>query len=284
MTLRLATADYSFPKLEWEQTLRLARDIQMQAMDIGIFAGRSHLRPEEIFSNIPRSATRVSDALRANDLAIADVFLQPGTVFEEYAVNHPEASVRRKAAEFFHRILEFALRCNAKHVTLLPGVHFPSEAYEDSLKRSAEELSWRTEAAGKLGITFGVEAHIGCITPTPAQVKQLIRMSPGLTLSLDYTHFVYQGIPDDEIEPLLDHASHFHVRGACKGKIQASFKENTIDYRQALRAMKRLNYSGWVVLEYVWVDWMGCNEVDNISETILFRDFLGSADREDQFR
>jgi len=281
MTLRLATADYSFPKLEWEQTLRLARDINMQAMDLGIFAGRSHLRPDEIFSNVPRSATRVSDALRANGLAIADVFLQPGTVFEEYAVNHPEASVRRNAAEFFHRILEFALRCNAKHVTLLPGVHFPGETYEDSLKRCVDELSWRTEAAATLGITLGVEAHIGCITPTPAQVKQLIGMAPGLTLSLDYTHFVYQGIPDNEIEPLLAHTSHFHVRGACKGKIQASFKENTIDYRQVLRAMKRLNYPGWFFLEYVWVDWMGCNEVDNISETILFRDFLCSADRED---
>ncbi len=52
MKLSLATADYSFPKLEWEQTLRLARDIKMQAMDIGLFAGRSHLTPDEIFSNL----------------------------------------------------------------------------------------------------------------------------------------------------------------------------------------------------------------------------------------
>jgi hypothetical protein len=26
-------------------------------------------------------------------------------------------------------------------------------------------------------------------------------MTPGLTLTLDYTHFAYQGIPDDEVEP-----------------------------------------------------------------------------------
>src|SRR5437016_6131907 len=123
MILRLATADYSFPKLEWEQALRLAHDIKMQAMDIGLFAGRSHLTPDAVFSNLPQSAARVLAALQANELAIADVFGQPGKVFEENAVNHPDAGVRKKATEFFDRILEFALRCNAKHLTLLPGIH-----------------------------------------------------------------------------------------------------------------------------------------------------------------
>lgn len=149
--------------------------------------------------------------------------------------------------------------------------------------RCAEELAWRTSAAQKMGITFSVEAHIGCITPTPTQIKRLLGMVPGLTLTLDYTHFTYQGIPDPEVEPLIASASHFHARGACKGKIQASFKENTIDYRRVLQAMHHANYSGLVVLEYVWVDWMGCNEVDNISETILLRDFLNSSANEGKF-
>ena len=132
-------------------------------------------------------------------------------------------------------------------------------------------------AAAKSGITFAVEAHIGSIVPTPAQVKRLVESVPGLTLTLDYTHFTYQGLVDDEIEPLLADASHFHARGACRGKLQAPLKGNTIDYPRVLRTMARMNYSGFVVLEYVWVDWMGCNEVDNLSETILLRDLLRSS-------
>jgi hypothetical protein len=27
-------------------------------------------------------------------------------------------------------------------------------------------------------------------------------------------------------------------------------------------------------VEYVWIDWERCNECDNLSETILFRDYL----------
>ena len=56
--------------------------------------------------------------------------------------------------------------------------------------------------------------------------------------------------------------------------MQASFKDNTIDYARVLRAMRKAKYQGYVGVEYVWIDWEHCNEVDNLSETIQFRDFL----------
>ena len=128
-----------------------------------------------------------------------------------------------------------------------------------------------------MGIVVGIEPHIGSIVSTPALARRLLDLVPGLTLTLDYAHFTLQGIPDDEIEPLLAFASHFHARGACEGKLQASLKENTIDFPRVLRAMKRTGYKGFVVLEYVWTEWMRCNEVDNLSETILLRDQLLAA-------
>jgi len=36
--------------------------------------------------------------------------------------------------------------------------------------------------------------------------------------------------------------------------------------------MQESGYKGWVGIEYVWIDWEHCNECDNLSETILFRD------------
>src|SRR5713226_1282327 len=209
MNLRLATADYSFPLLEWEQTLRLARDIGMEGIDISLFAGRSHLEPDRVLSNPSEAAARVSAAVRSHGLEIADIFGQPGRVFQENAPNHRDPGVRKKAADFFYRILEFTARCNATHLTILPGIHLPEESYEDSLKRCAEELAWRCEEAEKVGICFAVEAHLGSIVPTPAQAQRLLDLVPKLTLALDYTHFTCQGIPDREIEMLLSRASHF---------------------------------------------------------------------------
>jgi sugar phosphate isomerase/epimerase len=276
MTLKLSIADFTFPKLEWEQALRLARDLGMEAVDIGILSGRSHLRPEELLSNPPQAAAHVSAALVAHELKVADVFGQPSTVSGEKAVNHPDLGERKKAAEFYWRILEFVARCNGKHLTLSAGVHFEQESYEDSLMRSAEELAWRVEAAAKVGIVLAVEPAVGNIVSTPPLAKRLIELTPRLTLTLDYSHFTCQGIPDHEIEPLLDYSSHFHARGACKGKLQASFKENTIDFPRVLRAMRSVGYDGYVAFEYVWTEWMHCNEVDNLTETILLRDLLKS--------
>ena len=81
-------------------------------------------------------------------------------------------------------------------------------------------------------------------------------------------------MPDSEIEPLIPLASHFHARCAREGRLQASFQENTIDYARVLDVMRNVGYSGYVGVEYVWIDWEHCNEVDNLSETILLRDFI----------
>lgn len=257
----------------------MARELGVEAVDVALFAGRSHLDIQDVFTDLPRAAKRVNTALNAHGLRIADAFGQPGKVFEENAVNHPEASVRQSATEFFYRMLEFSLRCNGGHMTLLPGVYFPTESQEDSLKRCADELAWRVAAAANVGVVMSVEAHLGSIIPTPQAAAKLLDLVPDLTLTLDYTHFTYQGIPDAEVEPLMARTSHFHARGACRGKIQSTMSENTIDYDGVLRAMQKAKYKGFVVLEYVWTEWMDLNRVDNVSETIILRDLLLAMER-----
>jgi sugar phosphate isomerase/epimerase len=280
--LRLAACDYTFPKLQWEQTVRMARELGVEALDVALFAERSHLDVNEVFADLPRASKRVLDVLNANGLRIADAFGQASLAADTRAINHPEASVRDSAKEFFYRLLEFALRCNGVHMTVLPGTSFPGVKDEDSLKRSAEALAWRVEEAAKVGVVMATEAHFGSIVPTPKLAARLLDLTPGLTLTLDYTHFTYQGIPDSEVEPLMARTSHFHARGGCKGKIQAPMSENTIDYDGILRAMQKVNYKGLVVLEYVWTEWMDLNRVDNVSETIILRDLLLALERATQ--
>ena len=109
-----------------------------------------------------------------------------------------------------------------------------------------------------------------------AEVQRLVRGVPGLTLTLDYTHFTRNGLPDSAVEPLLPQASHFHVRGACKGRLQTSFDKNTIDYRRVVEVLRKTGYAGCLGIEYIWIDWEHGNENDCLSETIRFRDFLRS--------
>lgn len=274
MQNRLACADFTFPLLPHEKVLQLIAMLEFQGVDIGLFEERSHLWPSREFANLDASARRLHSQLNGHGLLAADVFLQLAPDFAPFAINQPDATRRAHARDAFMATLDFAAALGATHVTTLPGVEFAQESRTDSWQRALCELAWRVEQAQSYGIVFGVEPHVGSIVSHPALVADLVAQTPGLTLTLDYTHFVRLGMADAEIAPLIAHASHFHVRGARAGRLQAAFKDNTIDYPAVLRAMAGVGYAGWLGVEYVWLDWEGCNECDNLSETILFRDSL----------
>jgi sugar phosphate isomerase/epimerase len=276
MKLKLACADFTFPLLSHERVLDLIAMLEFDGVDIGLFEGRSHLWPSRSFHAASRTGAQLGRKLSDRGLRCADVFLQMNPSFIPYAVNHPEGARRKRARDWFLKTLDYAKAAGARHVTTLPGVNFENGRPVDSWKRSCEELAWRAAEARKAGIVFGVEAHVGSIAPNPKLALKLMKDVPGLTLTLDYTHFTRAGLPDRTVEPLISKASHFHARGSCRGRLQAAFKQNTIDYARILRVMRKTAYKGYVGVEYVWIDWEHCNEVDNLSETIQLRDFLKS--------
>jgi sugar phosphate isomerase/epimerase len=275
MSFRFACADFTFPLLTHDQALTLIGMLGFEGVDIGLFEGRSHLVPSKHLFD-PRSAALLKAKTSDLGLQVADVFLQVDTDFSLFAINHPSSASREKARQWFLYTLEYARTSGSPHVTILPGVFFNGEAEEASFGRCEEELAWRVEKAEAIDVKFSVEAHLGSIIPTPKAALSLIRRVPGLSLTLDYTHFTSVGIPDSEVEPLVEYATHFHARGARYERLQAPVKDNKIDYSRVIRVLGDYNYAGYLGIEYVWIDWEHCNEVDNLSETILLRNLLQS--------
>ena len=68
------------------------------------------------------------------------------------------------------------------------------------------------ERAKECGLVFAVEAHLGSLADTPEKAEKLAADVPGLTLTLDYTHFTKMGVADGAVAPLMKYASHFHAR------------------------------------------------------------------------
>ncbi len=274
MNLKLACADFTFPLLTFEQTLNLLVMLEIPAVDIGLFEGVKHLTPSEELKNVEKSAAKLKEALESRGLELADLFMVPALDRESLAPNNPDPEERRKSREILEKGLEYTRGAGGSHLTQLPGVPFEGESEEDSFKRASEELAWRVERAAEFSVVYSVEAHLESIIEKPEEVIRMVKSAPGLTLSLDYTHFTKAGYPDSEIEPLLQYSSHFHVRGARRDRLQAPFSENTIDYGRVLKVMNDQSYTGYQALEYVWIEWEHCNECDNLCETILYRDYL----------
>ncbi len=268
----LACSDYTFPLLSHDHALDLVAMLGFPAVDIGLFEDRSHLWPSRVFPELEQNAHALRRKLCDRGLKLSDLFLQTALDFAAVAPNHPDAAVRRRSRELFLQACEFTAQCGGGHITALPGVLFEEEPAASSWARCAQELLWRVRQAREFGLVFSVEAHLGSIAPTPSDALALVRAVEGLTLTLDYTHFIRQGYANADVEPLIAHASHFHARGAAPGLLQAAVKDSTIDYRRVIQRMREVGYTGYLCIEYTWSKWEGCNRTDNLSETILLRD------------
>ena len=276
--MRFACADYAFPLLSHEQIFDLLASLAIPAVDIALFDDRSHIQHADVLPDPAAAARELCGKLDARGLVAADVFHQSGPDLETLAENQPDPERRLQARDLFQRTLEFVVLCGARHMTALPGIHWPEEPYEASLERAAEEHAWRVEQAAKSNVVYAVEPHMWSIVKTPEQTARLLDMTPGLTLSLDFAHFTAQDIPDDHVLPLLQHTSHIHARCAAPGLVQCSLANNTIDWEGVVRASARAGYSGYFALEYVVMEHESVADVDNISETIRLRDLLRNCD------
>ena len=212
--------------------------------------GVPSLQPSNQFRNLRKNARALGRKLADRGIKLADIFLQTAPEFVSLAPNHPNPRRRARAR---HLLANLGIHQPVRRKTCLGAARrlFPGRAARGFLWPVLQR-SW-PGAADKLraaGITFSVEAHVGSLAPLPKDALRLVQATPGLTLTLDYTHFVRRGIGEAEVEPLIAHASHFHARGARKGRLQTSFKQNTIDYARILSVMKSTGYRGYIGVEY----------------------------------
>jgi len=271
---KYSCADFTFPLLPHHKVLELIKLLGIDAVDLGIFEGRSHHYPSHVAKDPAGEAMRLSKELNEIGLEPADVFLQTGVDPPVAAANTPENGIRENNRNIFQKILEFTKTLGCGHVTGLPGVLHEDMTFEDDWERACEEASWRVEKAKAYGLIYSIEPHVGSILPDAKTTLRFINDVPGITLTLDYGHFIYQGQTNASVHPLIPHASHFHARGGAIGQLQTMVKENEIDFESIISKFKEIGYSGFMCLEYVHVDWEGCNRTDNVSETIRLHELL----------
>jgi sugar phosphate isomerase/epimerase len=274
--VRLSCGNSAFPLLPVEQSIRIIGLLDFDGFDVVLMGNSAHLRPEEVVVDLPAWAGRVRRLLDTEGLDAADVFCVPWTDFTTMAPNHPDHAERTRGRDLFRQMLDLATAVEAPGITMLPGVDWPHESHEQSLARAADELQQRAEEAGERGLGFSIEAHVGSVCHDPADVLQLCELAPSLRLTVDYTHFVSQGVAEMDIEPLAPLARHVQTRGVAKDRLQAPLKDSTLDVERMVDVLAAAGYDGFVDIEYIWVDWKRLNEVDVVSETVMLRDRLNA--------
>lgn len=269
--IRFSCSDYTFPLLSPAQRFPLLRLLGFDHVDIGLFERSAGLEPSQLLAG-PKTFTRkLKRDLEKAELRVSDLFLQIGIEPSDSAANDPSVLVRTRNREVFLRALELCIDLGGTHLTGLPGVwHNGSEDAAD-FALTVDEACWRQDAASNAGVGYAIEPHVGSLCSDIASTRALLDSVPGLTLTLDYGHFVSADIGSRAVHALLPFASHIHVRGGARNHLQSTVSENEIDFAGMIRRLYKHNYRGFLATEYVWVDWERCNRTDNVSETLLLR-------------
>lgn len=270
---KLSCPDFAFPLLDFDNVLKIIQILGLKGVDIGLFQNRSYLQPVEEFKDIKGNARKLKEQTEKYELTVSDIFVQCDTNFHKYAANHMDDAEREVSRDIFLRTLAYAHEVGAHHVSALPGVVF-EDGFDKSYDRCVKEQCWRVEKAREYGISYGCEAHIGSICEKPEVAKKLCEDS-GMRLTLDYSHFLRNHQSDTVGDILIPYTTHFHMRGAYDGVLQAPMYDNTIDFKRIVKKLDENGYSGWYCAEYCWTPgWEDCYKNDNISDILLVKELL----------
>ncbi len=275
--MELTCTSFSFPLLSFADAARLIALIGVSNLDVGAHEGGCHIQPSQVEAD-PRAAIEsIRRAVGEAGLGVSDFFPTFGHGFRDRPVNTLDAREREANLRRFRAIVEVSRGIGAKGITLLPGVIWDDVGPERSFERSIDELRQLVPIAHDAGLRLSVECHLESVAEPPARALELVQSVPGLSLTLDYSHFIANGYQPEDVHPLVPHAGHFHARQARDGFLQASHRDGTLNFGDIIRRLKETGYSGDVCLEYTWQEWRGANNVDVLAETILLRDQIRRA-------
>jgi sugar phosphate isomerase/epimerase len=195
-----------------------------------------------------------------------------GSSFEDRAINSTDPAVRRRNRETLKNVLECCQAAQIQSLLISPGVDQPGKSHQDSLALAAASLNEMNTLAQDAGVPLIFEPHVDSILEDPRETVEFLRQNPGLSIALDYSHFVAQGYPASAIDPLVPYAGHFHLRQGADQQLQARWDDGIIDFSTAIGLLKEAGYEGYLTLEYEHdPGWMDMDKCDVMTETIKMR-------------
>jgi sugar phosphate isomerase/epimerase len=267
---RFSCTSFSFPLLRLPAVARVLSALEFRHVDLCIADGDRDVRAQAVEADPAAAAGLDRRACEDAGLSVVDVFCHLGRNAFDRPVNTPDPAQRRHNRERFSAYLAYAAAVGAEGLTLSPGKPW-AEMGDGGVHLACEELAVYAGWARGRGLRLSVEPHLDSIAAEPESAARLVERVPGLTLTIDYSHFVARGIDQAAVHPLLPLAGHVHVRQAAPGKLQAADDEGVIDFDPVLERLAGLGYRGALTLEYLWSPWQGMNRIDVVTETLRLR-------------
>ena len=132
-----------------------------------------------IQGDVPMWAGILRERLEQNGLEPAGRVPDPIHGTRRHGAEPSRSGQREAGREHFKDVVELARRLEAKGISSTCGEVFEGETPSESLRNSAEELSWRVDQADRYGIAVSVEPAVGTNANTPDKALEMLGPEPG---------------------------------------------------------------------------------------------------------
>ena len=222
--------------LSIEDRFKLAADVGIQGVEIGT------VRDAETLKQM--AAASEKSGVRIHSIMNSDHWGSP--------LSSPDPDVVEKGMDCMRVSLQNAKDCGADTVLLVPAVVNPQVMYRDAYERSQKHIRKLLPLAEKLKVVIAVENVWNKFLLSPLEFARYADEfeSPFLKAYFDCGNVVLFGFPQDWIRTLGSRIVKLHVKGFDARKSQfVNLREGTIDWPEVRRALKDINYGGFMTAE-----------------------------------
>jgi sugar phosphate isomerase/epimerase len=211
----------SFSKLSLEDALRTIREMRFTKADLAIHDDGPHLAPEEVASDV----TRVAQRLKTANLPFAAFHVSIGCT---------ESAEARK---------QFRAACRLARISTVPLVTIPAALVGSDFDAEICRLTEWLKLAETEGVILTVETSAATMTADPLGAVELCRRVPGLSLTLDPSHY-HAGPHHFDYDTLFPYIRHVRLRdtGNTPEQFQVRIGQGEIEYGKIISQLDRCRY------------------------------------------
>jgi sugar phosphate isomerase/epimerase len=273
--MNLAFSTNAYLKYSFPEAVRRLAAIGYRGVEI--MADVPHAWPAYL---LPEQKQAIRQALADNKVAISNInsFMMhavddPRQKYWHPSWIEPDRHYRQIRINHTMKALTLAKELAAPCITTEPGGPVePGQSWQAALKLFVEMIKPVAAHAEKEGVLLLVEPEPGLLIETADQFLEFMGHidSPAVGLNFDIGHSYCVGDePATTIPRVAKYIRHFHLEDIAATRVHHHLVpgEGAIDFASALKAIKAMNYQGWVTIElYPYVD-----DPDQAARTALTR-------------
>ena len=167
-------------------------------------------------------------------------------------LSDPDPKVRAEGLVGLETALRDSKAYGGTTALLVPGVVRKHISYEDVYKRSQIEIRKALPLAKELGVKIAIENVWNGFLLSPLEIRRYIDEfeSPWIGAYLDIGNMRKFGWPEHWIEILGPRILKVDIKGySLKKRFNVGILEGDVDWKDAVAALKKVGYSGWITAE-----------------------------------